>query len=221
MRVADPPTPHSVPVPVVEHYPEKVTETAIIDTAKTINLSTTPNPGEYKVIDGEEYWVEPDGYAVKRKFVLLYPGWYGPLAQDPDHGEGNVECNDALSGVLAKLQGYAKWNESVKDYNGMYSTWSERHCSEGALAIAEDIKSSADVPPCPKFWLQETHYWVTHIAIGRTIDKKVLAEAMSSTVTGLLQNKKVLALLGTAAAAGAAVLPTLLQAALTLIGVTT
>ena len=202
----------------------EVPKTPIAATAITVIAGKSPNPGDYQTINGEEYWVEPDGYAVKRKFVLLYPGWYGPLAVDPDHGHGDEECNDALSGILAKLQGFASWNDKVTNYNGMYSTNAERHCSEAALSIVPDIKSSADVPPCPKFWISETHYWVGHIAIGRELDKYTEAKdesAAMKTVKGLLTNEKVLAMVGTAAAAGAAALPTVVKIILSALGVST
>jgi hypothetical protein len=169
---------------------------------------TTTNPGEIKVIDGVEYWVEPDGYQVEMKFVRRYPGLFGPLAIDPDHGNGEIECDDAIARIMAKLTGYG----------GTYSTWSERHCSIVALSIAHDISSSADVPPCPKFWLEETQYWVGHIAIGREVDKNKDAQSAIATLqtfSGLLQNKailaRVLAISGTALAAGYALLPQILK----------
>lgn len=169
---------------------------------------TATNPGEIKVINGVEYWVEPDGYQVQMKFVRRYPGLFGPLAVDPDHGTGEIECDDLIARAMSKLTGYG----------GTYSTWSERHCSIVAASIAEDIQSSDDVPPCPKFWLEETQYWVGHIAIFREIHKNKDAAAKIETLrsfTGIFQDKqilaRVLAISGGALATGYALLPQILK----------
>jgi hypothetical protein len=174
------------------------------------------NPGEIKTIDGVEYWVEPDGYSVEIKFVRKYPALFGPIAADPDHGEGDIECDDTISRIMNKLTGIG----------GTYSTWKERHCSIVAAGIGyNDVETSADVPPCPKFWLSENQYWVGHLAIGREAKKQDILNVANSTFAGLLQNKKVLASLGAAAVSGAAVLPAvippILQAILKLIGIAT
>lgn len=153
------------------------------------------------MINGVELWIEPDGYSVEMKFVRKFPALFGPLAVDPDHGQGDVECDDAAAKILNKLTGFG----------GTYSTWAERHCSLTAIAIARDIKTSADVPPCPKFWLAENQYWVTHIAIGRLDDKNETLH----TFAGLLQDPAILtrisAIATAAAAAGAVALPPLIQ----------
>jgi hypothetical protein len=168
------------------------------------------DPGEIKTIGGVEYWIEPDGYTVEMKFVRKYPALFGPLAVDPDKGQGDVECDDPLSKITAKLTGYG----------GTYSTWAERHCSLSALAIGiNDVESSADVPPCPKFWLHENQYWVDHIAIGRLTKKTNVAEAASTTFTGILSNPRVLATIAAALTAGGVFLPTAAKTILAMVGI--
>lgn len=178
----------------------------------TLTPGTTPNPGEIKLIDGVEYWIEPDGYTVEMKFVRKYPALYGPLAVNPDGDQGDIECEDLPAHILAKLTGYG----------GTYSTWAERHCSIVALTIAPDIHSSADVPPCPKFWLSENQYWVSHIAIGRLVEKEKAASSSNEELAAQLATsipwKKVAGIATAALAAGAVVVPPLLQQALKLVG---
>ena len=71
----------------------------------------------------------------------------------------------------------------------------------------------------PKFWIPEGHYWSSGIASGRLLKKKNAAEAATlalETLPGLLQDpatlKRITAIAGTAMAAGAIVIPPLLQA---------
>jgi hypothetical protein len=168
------------------------------------------NPGEIKIVNGVEYWIEPDGYQVEMRFVRKYPALFGPLAIDPDHGQGDVECDDAISKIMNKLTGIG----------GTYSTWAERHCSIEAASIGyNDVETSADVPPCPKFWLSENQYWVGHLAIGREAKKQELLKTASSTFTGLLQNKRVAALITAALASGSVIIPPLAQQLLKLAGI--
>jgi len=104
-----------------------------------------------------DVWVDGD-YRVERKWCELYPDMFGPLSKDPDEGQGEVECDDLISRFLNKFTGAG----------GTFSTWTERH----AFIIASQIgylcvKSSADVPPVPKFFLHESHYWRDGIIVGR------------------------------------------------------
>lgn len=117
-----------------------------------------------------DVWVEPDGYRVHNKWCDLYPDLFGPLAKDPDEGQGDVECNDMISVFLNKFSGAG----------GVFSTWNERH----AFIISSQIgyliiKSSDDVPPVPRFFLHESHYWREGIIIGRGAAK---VEAASSQI---------------------------------------
>ena len=164
------------------------------------------NPGDIRIIDGEEYWCEPDGYQVKMKFVRKYPALFGPLAVNPDGDQGDVEISDAFQKIIEKLMGYG----------ATYSTWAERHCSVTALAIGhDDVKTSDDVPPCPKFWIKENQYWVTHIALGREIEKAKITD----TLAGLLANKKVLAIIAAALAGGTFAGPEILTVIKSLFGI--
>ena len=168
------------------------------------------NPGEVKTIGGVEYWIEPDGYTVEMKFVRKYPHLFGPCATDPDHGMGDIELDDALAQAFRKIDGYG----------GFGSTSTERHCGGTALMIGNnDVKSSADIPPVPRFWISEGQYWLLGITAGRLLKKKNLAEATTlalETLPGLLEDpatlKRITAIAGTAMAAGAIAIPPLLQA---------
>lgn len=180
-----------------------------------------------------DFWVEPDGYRVARKFVETFPDLYGPNAKDPDEGKGEIECTDAISKIFNLYTGQG----------GTFSTWSERHCFLNAFFIGRDyVESSADIPPVPYFWLTEAHYWRAGIMLGRASKKngdlknlvsdlmsqKETAEATTAaleTVSGLLKNpetrKRVIAIAGTAAAAGGAILPSVVPYALKLLGIST
>lgn len=95
-------------------------------------------------------------------WIEKYPYLYGPNAKDPDEGQGDIECNDAISQLLNKFTGTG----------GTFSTWKERHAFIYAAQIGYlYVKSSADIPPVPVFFLQEAHYWHTGIIMGRAAAK--------------------------------------------------
>ncbi len=168
------------------------------------------NPGEVKTFGGIDYWVEPDGYTIEMKFVNQCPHLWGPWATDPDHGCGDDELDDNIAQFFRKIDGIG----------GMFSTSGERHCYQGAALYAYlFVESTAGIPPVPKFWIPEGHYWNSGIVAGRLLKKKNLAEAASlmlETIPGLLQDKatlaRITAIAGTAMAAGAVAIPPLLQA---------
>jgi hypothetical protein len=157
-------------------------------------------------------WIEPDGYRVDRKWVGKYQYLYGPLATDPDGGLGDVELDDNLARALRKIDGYG----------GIGSTSAERHCAETAAYIAWNfVESSSDIPPVPKFWIGEAHYWFMTITAIRQVKKKNLADSAMAACTslmGLMQNRKVLGAITAALAAGGVVLPPFVQALLKIIG---
>jgi len=102
------------------------------------------------------------GSVVDPVWVEKYPYLYGPNAKDPDEGQGDIECNDEISKILIKFTGIG----------GTFSTWSERHAFIFAAQIGYlHVKSSADVPPVPSFYLKEAHYWNTGIIMGRAAAK--------------------------------------------------
>lgn len=181
----------------------------ILATAAKVPLS----PGKWE----GDFWVQEDGYRVHRKWVEKYPHLYGPARQDPDEGQGNFELDDTLTKALEKINGLGS----------VYSTWSERHCSETAFYLSYNfIESSADVPPVPDFWIGEAHYWFMHITAGRLLKKEKDAEAGKSaaekalelamqcapTVKELLKNPKVIAMLTGALGTGWVILPQVLKA---------
>jgi hypothetical protein len=109
-----------------------------------------------------DFWVEPSGYRVARKWVDKYPALYGPNAKDPDGGQGGEELDDAIAKVLAKFTGYG----------GTFSTWTERHAFIIFTGIGyNDVKSSDDVPPIPAFFLGEMAYCYTGLSMGRAAKK--------------------------------------------------
>ncbi len=111
--------------------------------------------------DGD-FWVEPTGYKVHRKWAEKYPALYGPLAQDPDEGQGEIECDDVISRLLAKFTGYG----------GTFSTWTERHAFIIFSGIGyNDVNSKDDVPPIPVFFLKEMAYCYTGLSMGRGAKK--------------------------------------------------
>lgn len=172
-----------------------------------------------------EYWVDGD-YRVHRKWCDHYPQYYGPCAIDPDHGQGDIELDDALAKALAKIDGYG----------GVGSTSGERHCFQAAFLLAHNfVESSADIPPVPKFWLDEAHYWMSGITAGRLLKKQKTAEqkqevaetALETLTTwgGLIwSNKetraKVAGLVTSALVAGGIAIPPLVQAILNFMGAT-
>jgi hypothetical protein len=96
------------------------------------------------------------------KWIAKYPHLYGPGAKDPDAGQGDAECDDFAARMINKFTGAG----------GTFSTWSERHCFITAASIGyTDVEHTEDVPPCPTFWLEEGHYWVSGIAMGRAARK--------------------------------------------------
>jgi hypothetical protein len=115
-------------------------------------------------------WVEASGYRVARKWVENYPALFGPLAKDPDEGQGEVECDDMIARLLAKFTGYG----------GTFSNWTERH---GFIIFSgigyNDVQSSDDVPPIPEFFCKEMAYCYTGLSMGRGAKK--LEEAASKT----------------------------------------
>jgi hypothetical protein len=121
--------------------------------------------------DGD-FWVSASGYRVARKWVDKYPALYGPLSQDPDEGQGEVECNDLIAQLLAKFTGYG----------GTFSTWTERHgfIIFGGIGY-NDVTCSADVPPIPEWALKEMAYCYTGLSMGRAAKK--LEEAAPSLKT--------------------------------------
>lgn len=116
------------------------------------------------------------------KWATLYPDLYGPTAKDPDNGTGDEECNDEISKILNKYTGIG----------GTFSTWSERHAFIlGAQIGYLHVKSSADVPPVPIFFLDEAHYWRTGIIMGRAaakaeaVDWKAIVAAVAAGGIGV------------------------------------
>jgi hypothetical protein len=115
-------------------------------------------PGQFE----GDFWVEPSGYRVARKWVDKYPALYGPNAQDPDGGNGSEELDDAIAKILAKFTGYG----------GTFSTWTERHAFIIFAGIGyNDVTSSADVPPIPFWCLKEMAYCYTALSMGRGAKK--------------------------------------------------
>jgi len=120
-------------------------------------LSATATPPHWE----GDYWVDGT-YQVLRKWVDKYPDLYGPAAQDPDEGNGEGELDDYISRILNKYTGAG----------GTFSTWSERHTFITAVSIGYlDVAASTDIPPVPKFWLTEGHYWLTGLVMGRAAKK--------------------------------------------------
>jgi hypothetical protein len=120
--------------------------------------SATPSPAWSPVFST----TSGDGYVVDPKWVKQYPDLYGPDAKDPDNGEGDFECNDAISQIVNKFTGIG----------GTFSTWGERHAFIIAAQIGYlNVHHDADVPPVPTFFLKEAHYWRTGIIMGRAAAK--------------------------------------------------
>ena len=179
--------------------------------ASTITATTAANiPTSHW--DGDiwvEYFLDTDGkikeYRVARKWTEKYPSLFGPCAEDPDEGNGEVELDDPISRVLNKFTGAG----------GTFSTWTERHAFIIFASIGyNDVESSADCPPVPRFFLTETQYCFSGLAFGRAAKKL----ENSDTFSALLSNKKVIAAITAAAAAGGIVLPTLFQTVLRALG---
>lgn len=160
-----------------------------------------------------DFWVDGD-YRVARKWCDLYPQYYGPCAIDPDHGQGDIELDDTLAKALAKIDGYG----------GMGSTSGERHCFQAAILLAYNfIESSADIPPVPKFWIPEGHYWLSGITTGRLLKKKKGSDDFTIELAAQLATcvpwKKVAAAVIAALAAGGIVLPEAIKTILAVLGV--
>jgi hypothetical protein len=156
-----------------------------------------------------EYFLSPDGkikeYRVARKWTEKYPSLFGPAAVDPDNGHGEAELDDVISRLLNKFTGAG----------GTFSTWTERHAFIIFASIGyNDVESSADVPPIPRFFLGETQYCYSGLAFGRAAKK--LED--SDSIKGLLSNKKVAAVLVAAFTAGGAMLPTIISTVLKAVG---
>jgi len=111
--------------------------------------------------DGD-FWVSASGYRVARRWVDKYQSLFGPLAQDPDEGHGDAECDDLVARLMAKFTGAG----------GTFSTWKERHAFIIFAGIGYlDVKSSDDVPPCPEFFLTEQQYVTSGLVMGRAAAK--------------------------------------------------
>lgn len=113
---------------------------------------------------------------VDPKWVKQYPDLYGPDAKDPDNGEGDFECNDAISQIVNKFTGIG----------GTFSTWSERHAFIIAAQIGYlNVHHDADVPPVPEFFQGEAHYWRTGIIMGRAAAKLETQISDWKIITGI------------------------------------
>jgi hypothetical protein len=109
-----------------------------------------------------DIWIETSGYRVARKWVEKYPALFGPMAKDPDEGQGETECTDVIAQLLAKFTGYG----------GTFSTWTERHAFIIFAGIGyNDVQTSADVPPIPEFFCKEMAYCYTGLSMGRGMKK--------------------------------------------------
>lgn len=155
-----------------------------------ISVSSTP-PADYTTVPATGYgggsvanptghwegdtWVDGD-YHVERKWVDKYPALFGPLACDPDEGQGDIECDDAIAKLLAKFTGFG----------GTFSTWTERHAFIIFSNIGyNDVTTSADVPPIPKFFLKEMAYCYTGLSMGRGAKKVEEAAPDLKTIIGI------------------------------------
>lgn len=197
------------PVPVASTpQPRYSVTTAPAGTAVT---SSTATPGSTGRWEGD-WWVDGD-YRAEKRWVERYPHLYGPLATDPDCGLGDIELDDNLAKAMRKIDGYG----------GIGSTSGERHCAGTAAYIAWNfVESSADIPPVPKFWVAEAHYWFMTITAIRLAKKNSLAKAACyalSTLPALLSNKKVIGAITAALAAGGIIIPPLAQEILKLAGI--
>jgi hypothetical protein len=136
-----------------------MTGAAIINSMKTrCKMPEEKKPGQWV----GDYWVEASGYKVHRKWVEKYPALYGPNAQDPDEGNGEVECDDVIAKLLAKFTGYG----------GTFSTWTERHAFIIFAGIGyNDVTNKEDVPPVPEWALKEMAYCYTGLSMGRAAKK--------------------------------------------------
>jgi hypothetical protein len=176
--------------------------------SSTTTAATTSIPASHW--DGDtwvEQFVDSDGkvkeYRVARKWTEKYPSLFGPCAEDPDEGNGEAELDDPISRLLNKFTGAG----------GTFSTWTERHAFIIFASIGyNDVESSADVPPVPRFFLTETQYCFSGLAFGRAAKKLENSDSFKA----LLGNKKVVAVLAAAFTAGGAMLPSFVQAALKL-----
>ena len=111
-----------------------------------------------------------------QKWAAKYPHLFGPGANDPDEGNGDIECDDAIAAVLNKFTGIG----------GTFSTWKERHCFITAASIGyTDVEHTEDVPPVPDFWVKEGHYWVSGIAMGRASRKIEQAAPNLKTIAAI------------------------------------
>lgn len=143
--------------------------------APMVIKESTP-PGKYVIEPATHGTVAPRAPAYDPKWTELYPNLYGPDAKDPDEGSGDLECSDAIAQIMNKFTGIG----------GTFSTWSERHAFiYGAQIGYLHVKSSADVPPTPAFWLDESHYWMTGIIMGRAAAKLETAGLDLKYVIGL------------------------------------
>ncbi len=140
-------------------------------------------------------------YPIDQKWLALYPWLY----IDPDQGSGEIECDDTIAKFMAKFTGAG----------GTWSNWTERHATIYGYFIGYYyVKSSADIPAIPKWCSHDPAYFLFGIAMGRAAAKNGgLNETIASldSVTGLLKNGKVLALITGALAAGGIALPVVIQ----------
>ena len=206
-----------VPETVITPEPYPGTTTTITGPATKKPLS----PGKWE----GDFWVQEDGYRVHRKWVEKYPALFGPCRQDPDGGQGDIECDDAIAKLLAKFTGYG----------GTFSNWMERHAFIIFAGIGyNDVESKDDVPPIPDFFLTEMAYCYTGLSMGRGAKKvgdaeqgKQQAQSALETLqtwTGLITanpdvTKKVASIAVSALAAGGIILPPVIQAILKAVGI--
>lgn len=87
----------------------------------------------------------------------LLPQYYGENATDPDEGCGDVELDDYVSRILNKFTGAG----------GTFSTWNERHAFIVGVQIGYLHMHQTEIIPVPKFWLKESHYFLTGVMMGR------------------------------------------------------
>ncbi len=94
-------------------------------------------------------------------WVQLLPQYYGPNAKDPDEGLGDIECDDMIATVLNKFTGIG----------GTFSTWHERHAFIAGASIGYNYITKTEPVPVPKFWEEESHYFLTGLTMGRAAKK--------------------------------------------------
>ncbi len=198
--------------------------TTTIPRGDWIVTQTTPTPFKIETPtghwDGDE-WEEPSGRRVEKKWVLKYPAYFGPAAVDPDHGCGNEEISkEQILEAVKCIPGASIFVEKFWTAGGTFSTWAEIHSFIVSSSIGyTDVEHSADVPPCPEFWLGESQYWVSGIAMGRASKKVEEAAAKIDWSTLRANLGAVIGALVTVSAGGAVAWPEILQILQKLTGV--